>query len=255
MTKLKYFTILLILLPTTCFSWGKIGHRTVAQLASLHLTSSAKKEVIKLLGSESMAQASIWPDRIKSDPKLKNKYSHLHYISFKNNESFKKNSANKENILTAIDTFSKILKNKKSPKSEKVIALRFLIHLVGDLHQPLHTGFPQDRGGNKIKVTWFGEKTDLHHIWDDKIIKLEELSYTEYTTKLNDFSKSEIKTWQSSSALTWAKESRNYIPKTYKFKEKKYWEFEYSYKHLGFLNKRLKQAGIRLAGLLNNIFN
>ena len=182
-------------------------------------------------------------------------YSHLHYLSFDKNENFNKNSANKKNILTAIETFTNILKNKKSPNSEKVIALRFIIHLIGDLHQPLHIGYPDDRGGNTIKVSWFGNKTDLHHVWDDEIIKLEELSYTEYTKKLNTLSIKDISKWQSTGPLTWAKESRAYMPKTYEFKEKKHWEFEYSYKHLDFLNTRLKQAGIRLAGHLNNIFN
>jgi hypothetical protein len=253
MSKILFISI--CLMPTICFAWGKIGHRTVGELASLHLTKNSKKQVAKILGDESMAEASVWPDRIKSDQKMRKLYSHLHYLSFNKNESFSKNSANKENILTAIKTFTKILKTTKSPNSEKIIALRFLIHLIGDLHQPLHIGYPEDLGGNSIKVNWFGNKTDLHHIWDDEIIKLEELSYTEYTKKLNILSVDTIKTWQSTKPLTWARESRIYMPKTYDFKEKKYWEFEYSYKHLEFLNTRLKQAGIRLAGHLNKIFN
>ena len=254
MSKLNLILILLLSTPTLCLAWGKIGHRTVGELASLHLTKHSKKEIVKLLGSESMAEASLWPDRIKSDPKMRKLYDHLHYLSFKKSERFNKNSANKENILTAIESFSKILKSPKTPKSEKVIALRFLIHLVGDLHQPLHVGYPDDLGGNNVKLKWFGKKTNLHHVWDDEIIKSEELSFTEYTKKLNTVTKKEIANWQKTMPLTWAKESRNYMPKVYDFKESKYWEFKYSYKHLEILNKRLQQAGIRLAGLLNKIF-
>lgn len=251
---MKKIITIIMLVPSICFGWGKTGHRVVGELASLHLTDLAKLQVKDLLKHESLATASVWPDRIKSDAKMRKKYSHLHYLNANKGKTVQERDKKKQgDILSAIEDFSKTLKDPKKPKKERVIALRFLVHLIGDLHQPLHTGYASDHGGNKVKVTWFGEKTNLHMVWDEKLINLEELSFTEYTKKLNYASKEQIKEWQSSKPLVWAQESRAYVEKAYEYKEAKYWEYNYSYQHLDFLNERLQRAGIRLAGHLNNL--
>lgn len=255
-TSFLLLTICVFGLHSNVYGWGKTGHRTVGEIASRNLSPKAKEAVKKIFNNkETLAEAALWPDRIKSEAKYRKLYSHLHYISFDKNISLDDHlKKSQEHILWAIDKFTKDLKDKKSTNEQKLIALRFLAHLIGDLHQPLHVGYSNDRGGNTVKATWFGNKTDLHHIWDDDIIKLEELSYTEYASKLNIASQKDIMKWQKSAPTEWAKESREYLPKTYDFKEKKYWEYEYSYKHLDFLNLRLQQAGYRLAGHLNKLF-
>jgi hypothetical protein len=252
---MKICLLILLVIPSTVWSWGKIGHRVVGAVAENHLTDLAKLQLKKLLGNEGLPEASVWPDRIKSDPKLRKKYNHWHYLSAKKGKKIsqrKKEVAG--DILTAIDHFSKVLQNSKSTKNEKVHAVRFLTHFIGDLHQPLHTGYKSDKGGNDIKLKWFGNSTTLHNVWDENIIELEKLSYTEYTKKIDHPTNIQIIEWQDSKPLSWAQESRDYLTKVYKFKEKKYWEYDYAYTHLNYLNDRLLKAGVRLAGHFNKLF-
>ena len=139
-------------------------------------------------------------------------------------------------------------------KEEKQNALRFLVHLVGDLHQPLHVGNGKDRGGNSVRLKWFGESTNLHSVWDSKLIYYQKLSYTEYANylMLNE-NRGEIREWQGDSLLTYVHESRDLRAQCYVFKQDNLkWDYFYTNKEL--LEKRLLQGGIRLSGELNRIF-
>jgi len=251
---MKILLLLVLVIPQVSFGWGKTGHRVVGEIAESHLTDLAKLHLRKIMGHEKLPEASVWPDRIKSDPKLRSQYNHWHYLNaLKGKNVSQRKVQPKGDILSAIDHYSKILKDSKSPKMDKLHAVRFLTHFIGDLHQPLHTGYPDDKGGNDILVKWFGKETTLHNVWDESMIQLEELSYTEYATKLNHPSKHDIKTWQATASIIWAQESRDYVQEVYKFEQKKYWEYDYTYQHLPFLNKRLLMAGVRLAGLFNQL--
>lgn len=236
-------------------SWGKTGHRVVGELAYQKLSAKVQKKVKAILGFESMAEASLWPDRIKSDPKLRRKYSKMHYLSVPKKKKWKNISYDKkDNILKSLAMFEKELKSKKTSPGDQKIALRFLIHLMGDLHQPLHLGFKKDEGGNKIKLKWFGKKTNFHAVWDEHLIDMEKLSYTEYTKKLSLQNPKVLAKYRNGNYLSWAKESRELLSDIYNFKQSKFWEYSYSYHHLKTVDKRLTQAGIRLAWILETIF-
>jgi hypothetical protein len=255
MMKKIMLLILSCLFSLQVFSWGKIGHRVTGEVATQHLTKKTKLELSKLLDGQTLAQVSNWADFIKSDAKMRKKYSHLHYKSFgKDIDLAKAPKTEKGDILSAIADFTSILKDKKSKIKDKILALKFLAHLVGDVHQPLHVGYAHDKGGNDVKVDWFGQKTNLHAVWDEKLIQSQELSFTEYTAFINHATPSEVKQWQKTGEFVWAKESRSYTPKTYEFKAGKYWEYAYAYKHIKYLEQRLLMGGVRLAGLLNQIF-
>jgi hypothetical protein len=141
-------------LPFAGMAWGLLGHRIVGQIADSYLTKKTKKAIAAILGDESVAMASNWPDFIKSDPS----YSYLsswHYIDFKAGTSADSLKAYLIND-SATDAYTKInflvaqLKNKSLEQDKKVMYLRLLIHIVGDVHQPLHVGRAEDQGGNKI---------------------------------------------------------------------------------------------------------
>jgi len=245
-----------MLTPAVVLGWGKTGHRVVGSIAESHLSDLAKLQLRELLGNERLPESSVWPDRIKSDPVLRKQFNHWHYLNaIKGKDVSERKLKPKGDILSAIDHFSKILKSQKAKKKDRIYAIRFLTHFIGDLHQPLHTGYPRDKGGNDIKLKWFGKETTLHNVWDENIIDLEKLSFTEYTTKINHPTKAQIQSWQSSKPIVWAEESRAYVHKVYIFEEKKFWEYEYAYKHLNFLNERLLKAGVRLAGHFNMLLN
>jgi len=85
------------------------------------------------------------------------------------------------------------LRDQKATKDAKLDALRFLVHMLGDLHQPLHVGLAEDRGGNTIRVKWFKTETNLHSVWDEELVDFEKLSFTEYSNYLNHFTKDDKK--------------------------------------------------------------
>src|SRR6185312_1700277 len=182
------FICLFFYLPYQSMAWGMLGHRIVGKVADSYLTPKARLAVQQILGTESIAMASNWPDFIKSDPA----YSYLspwHYINVPDSlnyaafQSFlKKDTA--ADAYTKLNFIIKELKNKSLSKDKKLFYLRLLIHIAGDVHQPLHVS-GRAQGGNQIKVLWFGQHTNLHSVWDEKLIDYQQFSYTEYTKAIN----------------------------------------------------------------------
>lgn len=251
-----FFLLLTIVLSSNVFAWGQNGHRIVGQLAQTHLSKKTQDKIKKIIGNETLAQVSTWPDFIKSDSKWKESIP-WHYLSIPKDVTIDTAPRPTQgDILSAIDKFSHILSDKKSTQEEKSIALKFLVHLVGDIHQPMHVGRSEDEGGNKIIVKWFNQKTNLHKVWDDSLIDQEELSFSEYSVFINHPTKDEIITWQKSMPIDWYKESfelRNEIYAEIDKDTLKELNSNYLFKYNPIVHKQLLKAGIRLAGLLNKI--
>jgi len=240
--------------------WGMTGHRIVGEIADNYLTAKARTAVKEILGTESLAMASNWADFIKSDSSF-NYLSPWHYINIKgglNHDEFQK-------LLqadTAADAYTKLnfivreLKNKQLATDKKLMYLRLLIHIVGDIHQPLHVGHSEDLGGNRIKVLWFSDSTNLHSVWDDRLIEFQKLSYTEYTKAINHTQKKKIITWQKQPRIEWFFESYQIAGKIYNgiTQSNQKLSYRYNFDYVDVLNQQLLKAGVRLAALLNEIF-
>ena len=248
---MKKFIIVLFFL-NILLGWGKTGHRITGEISEKYLTKNAKLQIKKLIGHHDISRLANWADEIKSDPKWK-KANNWHYCTIPDGEKYNPDFDGGE-AVEKVNEFIKTLKSKSSTKNQKVIALKFLIHLVGDLHQPLHVGNGLDRGGNDIKVNWFSEPTNIHSIWDTKLIELQKLSYTEYSNYLTlQENRSTINKWQKSTVLDYVYESQNARRQCYDF-EGENLKWGYFYKNKELLEKRLLQSGIRLSGELNRIF-
>jgi len=250
----KLFAFFIILSSSNVFAWGDIGHRVVGELAQKRLSPQAKQMIKDLIGRESLATASVWPDVMKSNKKFDH-FRAWHYANLMSGKTYLESPLSKKgDIVRGILLFEDALRNKAATPKQKRIALRYLVHLVGDIHQPLHLGNKSDLGGNKIHIKWSQRNSNLHRVWDTDMIELQKLSYTEYTQELENFFKDNPIKMQQGTVLDWATESRSYFKKTYNFKQrKKYWEYNYVYAHKSFMNKRLYMGGIRLATLLNKI--
>lgn len=240
-------------------AWGVLGHRIVGQIADGYLTKQAKKEIKNILGNESVAMASNWPDFIKSDPAF-SYLSPWHYINLKAGLS-KEQVNNYLAADTVTDAYTKInwlsaqLKNKTLSQDNKVLYLRLLIHIAGDIHQPMHTGRFEDLGGNKIKVFWFNNPYNLHQIWDERLIDFQQLSYTEYADAINHITKVQRKQWQAEPVNEWVWQSYQYAEKIYAdIKPDEKLSYQYNFKYVNILNQQLLKGGVHLAGLLNEIF-
>ena len=248
----------LLFTPFVAFCWGITGHRVVAEIAQRHLSSKAKKELKKLIGRENLAMWANWPDFIKSDTTHTwDAASKWHYVNIPGNlskEDFMNRLQNLpgENLYTQIKAMAAQLKDKSLPNEKRVIALRFLIHFVGDLHQPLHVGREEDLGGNKISVTWFDRNTNLHSVWDNALVDQQQYSYSEYATVLDVASEEEVKGWQNSTLEDWFYDSYQLANKVYASTPADgKLGYKYNYIFQRDLDMQLLKGGVRLAMMLN----
>lgn len=235
--------------------WGQIGHRTTGLVAEHYLTDKAAAEVKRVLGNESLAEVSTWMDEVRSD----GGYDYMapwHYVTVPEGETYESAEKNPDgDIIWAIDKVVSELKSGGLSPKQEAENLKVLVHLVGDLHQPLHVGNGTDRGGNDVHLQWFGESSNLHRVWDSEMIDDKQLSFTELSRFINHPTEAQVREWQSSSVLDWAYESQALLPKVYDMPESKELSYEYTYKNWETVEMRLLKAGIRMAGLINEIYD
>jgi len=235
--------------------WGQTGHRVVAEVASENLTSKAKKEIDELLNGMSLAVASTYADEIKSDSRYR-EFGPWHYVNIPFDKTYPQiEKTPKGDIIFGIEKCIAGLKDKSKSQEDKIFYLKMLIHLIGDLHQPLHLGLEDDKGGNDFQVRWFNEGTNLHRVWDSQMIESYAMTYTELTNNLPRISKEEIKNIQKGTVLDWTEEIRILTREVYASAEiGEKLGYRYMYDHFNSLKLQLQKGGIRLAKVLNDIF-
>lgn len=239
-------------------AWGVTGHRVVAEIAENHLTNRAKRKLKKLIGKQKLAYWANWPDNVRNSPEWKNT-STWHYVNIPPQESKEQfieqlKNNNKPNIYTAIQNVKGIIVDKNTPNADREIYLRFLVHFLGDMMQPMHTGREEDLGGNLIKIQFFKKDTNLHSLWDSGLIDNTKYSYTEYARVLDVKSKEEIKQIQSGSLEDWFYESHQAANQLYaSVKPGENYSYDYQQQYKDLLERQLLHAGLRLAKILNEV--
>jgi hypothetical protein len=238
------------------FFWGKNGHRATGKIAEKHLTRKAKRSIDKILKGQSLAFVATYADEIKSDKKY-NKYYSWHYINMDLDQTYEEAEKNpKGDLVTGINTCIEILNDKNSSDDEKNFHLKMLVHFMGDLHQPMHIGRKEDKGGNSIQVEWFGKGSNLHRVWDTNMIDDWEMSYIELADNADDLSKTQIETIEKGTLIDWVNEVHIVTNEVYNSVEKgENLRYKYSYNHFGTVRTQLQKGGIRLAKVLNDIFD
>ena len=235
--------------------WGRTGHQVVGALAQQYLTPKAQKEVDGLLDGVSLASISNYGDKIKSNPK----YQALrpwHYINLPLDESYANAKKNpKGDVVMAIKKCIAKVKDQNEPKNERAFYLKLLVHFIGDLHQPMHVGRKEDRGGNSIRLQWFGKTSNLHRLWDSHLIDSHGMNAAQLLGDLKELSPKLIKEIQNQSLEQWVNESQalakiiyENTPSNSKLGE------EYQSRYMPLLKIQLQRWGLRLAAQLNEIF-
>lgn len=246
------------LAPTPAFAWGKTGHRAVGQIADAHLTGKSRAAVKRILGNETLAEAANWPDFVKSDPSpfWQKTADPWHYVTVAVGKTYDQSNHPAEgDAVTALARYSAVLRDRSSSPLEKQVALRIVVHLVGDLHQPLHAGNGSDRGGNDRRVTFFGQATNLHSVWDSGLIDNTQLSYSEMAAWLNGrITPADVRLWSSTDPRIWIAESTALRDQIYPAAGDNALSYRYVYENEPRLEGRLERAGVRLAAVLNQIF-
>ena len=185
--------LLTVMLPSASMAWGPAGHRMVATLAENRLDAGTHAEVQHLLGvlsATSLADIANWADEMRSDPaqrELSRATSRLHYINFSDSRCVydaARNCARGQCVSAAINHYARVLGDRQAADTTRADALRFLVHFVGDAHQPLHAGYRSDRGGNTHQVRFNGKGSNLHAIWDSQVLASRRLRWNDYARRL-----------------------------------------------------------------------
>lgn len=238
------------------WGWGQKGHDVVAAIAERHLTPHAQAAVADLLNGRSMVYWANWLDNASNTPE----YAYTktwHYKDVDEGVNYEDQTPNpKGDAVTAICGSIDSLKNAATKREAKVLALKILIHVVGDIHQPMHTGHTTDLGGNRYKVKFFGGETNLHKIWDGSILEAgHKWSYTEWADQLDRLSPEEAQALAAGTVDDWAKHTVELATELYKETPE---ESNVSYGEVArwtpVIEQQLLAAGIRLAEVLNNLF-
>jgi len=256
----KIFVSLLVCLFSVSINaaedWGKIGHRVVGEIAEKYLSRKAENEIFKLLNGHSLAFVANYGDDIKSDRQY-DSYGPWHYVNFPFGEKYENYPhSEKGDIIQGIEKCISVLKNEKSTTEEKAFHLKMLVHFMGDLHQPLHIGLAEDKGGNDFQVRWFSDGSNLHTVWDSKMIDFYDMSYTELAGNTDVLSKHQVEAIKKGSVLDWMYESRVLCENIYNNTEiGEKLGYKYMYDYMDTLRFQLQKGGIRLAKVLNEIFS
>jgi len=250
---------LLAYLPLQVNAWGMIGHRVVGEIADSYLKAKTRKAIQSILGTETLAMSANWGDFIKSD----STYNYLYNWHFVNLPG----GLDKQGVYNILETekapnlynkiieLTAVLRKTSSTADEKKLALRMLVHMMGDLAQPMHVAHKEDLGGNRISVLWFNEKSNLHRVWDEQLIEYQQLSYTEFAKAINHPSAIELYNWQNTSLKECVYDSYTICSKIYdKTKPDAKLSYRYNFDWVDTLNQQLLKGGVRLAKLLNDIY-
>lgn len=246
-------TLLFALTAQLVLAWGSVGHRAIAEIAYNHLNKSTKKEITKLLGNDYIPLYANWADEVKSaQDSLKPIGKIPHYVNMEANETFEMVKGNGiTTVYTAFEEQLAILSDVNKSTDERGIALKLLIHFIADMHQPMHCARPDDRGGNNIKVTWFGTPTNLHRVWDTNLIEYTKLSYTELAVFSTSAKGKEISAIATATPEQWLNESKLIADDIYANIGNSKYYYSYPYKYLDTVYTQIEKAGIRLAQTLN----
>ncbi|HEY4540721.1 MAG TPA: S1/P1 nuclease [Faecalibacter sp.] len=254
------FALTCLLMASKASAWGLTGHRVVAQIAEQNISKKARKEITKVIGNQQLAYWANWPDFIKSD----NHWDHAdsyHYVNIPsgmNREEYNvalENSSDVNMYKKGLFFMKELKENKNLSIETKREYLYFLIHIMGDAHQPLHVGRLEDLGGNKIKVQWFRDNTNIHAVWDSKLVDYEGYSYTEYSNVLDIFNKKQNEELKKGTFLDWIYESyqaANVIYGDVKMDDKLGYRYHFENKYT--VESQLLKGGLRLSKVLNDIF-
>lgn len=239
------------------WGWGPKGHDTVAYIAECHLSKRAKRKIENLLNCRSMVYVANWMDSASHTEE----YAHTktwHYVNVDADEADYATSRKEPmgDVVTAINTLvSELQSGELSPEQER-IELMMLIHLVGDMHCPMHAGYKSDRGGNGTKIKFFGKQQNLHSLWDSDIVEsAHRWSYTEWQQQIDRATRKDVKRYAEGTPDDWIEETSTLAKDIYsRTPSGANLSYDYVNHYTPTIEDQLLKGGIRLAALLEEIY-
>ncbi|MEQ1721551.1 MAG: S1/P1 nuclease [Pseudobdellovibrio sp.] len=257
----------LIFTSSIAWSWGSLAHKASAKIAWNFLDKDTQTKVTEILNGGTISDASVWPDSARANPEWKFTIW-FHFEKAPDNFTYLDNLRRQDDrtrklggLLEALYVAEDTLKDPKATKFDRENALKFVVHFVGDIHQPLHTGRIEDNSGNKIPIKWLGMDTNLHSVWDSQMI------YLAYKNNFTDLTQDQSQVYANALMSKfidlkptpdmfvryddWMHESM--VPRTaaYEFKDES--EEAYTKRFIDVVDKRVFMAGLRIAYMMNRL--
>jgi hypothetical protein len=239
-------------------AWGPEGHRIVAELAQRQLDPAAEAQVERLLAPEHtrrLADVATWADDLQDEPARQPLWKAtrgLHYINFRDRGCDyrpPRDCPDGHCVVGALEHYVAVLGDRRQSDAARREALKFVVHFVGDVHQPLHAGYRDDKGGNTYQVRFQGEGSNLHRVWDSGMLSTRRLGWQAYAQRLDARRPATLPATTGSLYAAWAEEScrlsRGIYPDGHAV------DAAYVQAELPLAERRRREAGRRLAELLN----
>ena len=238
-------------------AWGPAGHRIASHIAEMNLAPEVRKVILKKFNIKHLANVANWADEIKKHP---DKPDVLHYTNIAEGErtySQPRDCPLHRCVTEKVKEYQRILADESASAKVRKEAFKFLVHLVADVHQPMHMGYEKDRGGNEITVFFQGEPVNLHKVWDSRLIFLQGRSETWFARLLNGkIAPRDRHQWAAGHVEDWTNETRALVLDygyTLRFSQGSELSPEYIERGRIIIEKQLQRAGLRLAALLNRL--
>lgn len=257
MKKSLFTSLLFSLIAVSAFAWGQKGHDVTAYIAEQHLTPTTKAAVESMLDGKSIVYWANWLDNASHQRPLA--YTKTwHYKNIDEGVRYEEAPANPAgDAVTAIKSRIEILNDPEATPEERDLALKILVHVVGDLHMPLHMGHATDLGGNRIKVKFFDRETNLHSAWDSSLPEAaHKWSYAEWQQQIDRLNPAQQAQIINGSVDDWAKETVAIASDVYTYFQP---GARISYNQIAHwtpvIEQQFVRGGLRLAHILNSIFD
>ena len=249
---------ILCLSAVSAFGWGQKGHDTTAFIAEQHLTPITQAVVEEILGGKSIVYYANWLDNASHTPD----FDYTKTWHYKNiDDGFTLETApllETGDIVRAIESQVQVLQDPNATKSQKKLALVIVVHLLGDIHQPMHLGHASDLGGNRWNVNYFGKDTNLHSVWDSSIPEsAHKWSYTEWQQQIDRLSDADANTVVAGgNPAKWATETFEICKNVYATTPKgTRISYDYISEWTPTVENQFLKGGLRLADVLNSVFD
>lgn len=275
-------TFFVLVASQDSLAWGSKGHRITAQVATSRLTPAANAAVTALLEGDDLATASTWADEMRSNrdnPGFWATAATWHYVNLAPGTDYANSPKEpRGDAVVALETFTAILLDEPLPQGPvttaltayftgfdphsttvKRFALKFALHILGDLQQPLHAGYAEDRGGNAINVVWQGDTTNLHSLWDSKLLDFGGIAEAAYVRRLHNrldhTPNSDVRNMERGDPREWLNESRRLLERIHAHDDDStIVETSYAAEFVPTVETQMIKGALRTAYYLNNIF-
>ena len=241
--------------------WGWDAHKMVCAIAWWDMEESTQEKVQELLAVDGrydrFLESCLWADEVRGRDAAYDRWTTAHYVNLPrgaNEFDIDRDCANTFCVVEGIIESRDVLGASDEVNRERLDALRFLSHMMSDIHQPLHAGYADHRGGNDTRITLFGDETNLHAAWDYGLIAIAGKPWMEYASELYfDISESDRMAWESNDPGSWSEESFEIVfASAYDVGDGNVGQ-EYYDRHISLIETRIQQAGVRLADWLDEL--